>query len=108
MKFEPYVIVPKSLCPKYDERYSGFGWNKISHIMELDAAGFTFTVLPYGFIMHVPHLGSTDEHKFHNSRIYRNCIEKVKSDFFDDLMAKYNLSKDHYGELPIKFFPIKN
>ena len=36
--FEPYVVVPKNI-PEYDERFMGFGWNKVSHILELDAQG---------------------------------------------------------------------
>lgn len=34
--FEPYIVVRRD-CPKYDQRFVGFGWNKVSHIMELDA-----------------------------------------------------------------------
>jgi glycosyltransferase-like protein LARGE len=34
--FEPYVVVKRD-CPEYDQRFVGFGWNKVSHIMELDA-----------------------------------------------------------------------
>uniref|UniRef100_A0A8B9UM43 LARGE xylosyl- and glucuronyltransferase 1 n=1 Tax=Anas zonorhyncha TaxID=75864 RepID=A0A8B9UM43_9AVES len=34
--FEPYVVVRKD-CPEYDRRFVGFGWNKVAHIMELDA-----------------------------------------------------------------------
>lgn len=34
--FEPYVVVRRE-CPEYDQRFVGFGWNKVSHIMELDA-----------------------------------------------------------------------
>ena len=34
--FEPYVVVHKDI-PKFDSRFLGFGWNKVSHIMELDA-----------------------------------------------------------------------
>ncbi len=37
--FEPYVVVPKNI-PEYDERFVGFGWNKVSHILELDAQGY--------------------------------------------------------------------
>lgn len=41
--FEPYVVVPKTL-PDYDERFVGFGWNKVSHILELDAQGSVFCI----------------------------------------------------------------
>lgn len=34
--FEPYVVVRRD-CPEYDRRPVGFGWNKVAHIMELDA-----------------------------------------------------------------------
>ena len=37
--YEPYVIVPRSV-PLYDERFIGYGFNKISHIYELHMAGF--------------------------------------------------------------------
>lgn len=40
--FEPYVVVRRD-CPEYDDRFLGFGWNKVSHIMELDAKVQTFT-----------------------------------------------------------------
>ncbi|XP_073397799.1 xylosyl- and glucuronyltransferase LARGE2 isoform X2 [Dendrobates tinctorius] len=36
--FEPYLVVQRD-CPEYDQRFLGFGWNKVSHIMELDAKG---------------------------------------------------------------------
>lgn len=34
--FEPYVMVKRE-SPEYDRRFVGFGWNKVAHIMELDA-----------------------------------------------------------------------
>ena len=42
--FEPYVVVPKNV-PEYDERFVGFGWNKVSHILELDAQGYNTVYL---------------------------------------------------------------
>eukprot|EP00063_Salmo_salar_P062977 XP_014037812.1 PREDICTED: glycosyltransferase-like protein LARGE1 isoform X1 [Salmo salar] len=34
--FEPYVMVRRD-SPEYDRRFVGFGWNKVAHVMELDA-----------------------------------------------------------------------
>ena len=48
--FEPYVVLPKNLVPAYDLRFVGFGWNKVSHIMELAFRGTEFIVLPNVFI----------------------------------------------------------
>lgn len=36
--FEPYVVV-RSNVSRYDKRFVGFGWNKVTHIMELQAQG---------------------------------------------------------------------
>nr|KAG5699408.1 hypothetical protein BaRGS_016254 [Batillaria attramentaria] len=38
LDFEPYVVVRRDI-PAFDQRFMGFGWNKVSHIMELDAQG---------------------------------------------------------------------
>ena len=27
--FEPYLVMPARNRPKYDERFVGFGWNKV-------------------------------------------------------------------------------
>ena len=37
--YEPYIVVKKDI-PKYDTRFVGFGWNKVSHIMELAIQGY--------------------------------------------------------------------
>ena len=48
LDFEPYIVVRKDI-PEYDSRFLGFGWNKVSHIMELHAQGYEFVVLPNAF-----------------------------------------------------------
>lgn len=68
--YEPYVVVRKDI-PEYDTRFVGFGWNKVSHIMELEAQGFDFIVLPNAFMIHMPHAPSFDIAKFRGSAQYR-------------------------------------
>lgn len=43
--FEPYVAVGRTTVPLYDERFRGYGLNKIAHLYELHARGFEFQVL---------------------------------------------------------------
>jgi len=43
--FEPYVVAPKSMVPSYDERFRGYGLNKISHLHSMAASGFCFHVV---------------------------------------------------------------
>lgn len=52
----------------------GFGWNKVSHIMELEAQGYNFLVLPNAFIVHTPHAPSYDIIKFRESPVYRMYV----------------------------------
>nr|XP_061811239.1 xylosyl- and glucuronyltransferase LARGE2s-like [Nerophis lumbriciformis] len=86
--FEPYVVV-KRHCPEYDQRFVGFGWNKVSHIIELDAQEYDLMVLPNAFMIHMPHAPSFDISKFRSSSSYRNCLNTLKEEFHQDLSRKY-------------------
>lgn len=69
--FEPYIVV-KSDVVQYDERFIGFGWNKVSHIMELEAQEYEFIVLSDVFIIHNSHSPSYDKLKYRISSTYRS------------------------------------
>ncbi|GJQ75251.1 hypothetical protein Trydic_g9850 [Trypoxylus dichotomus] len=89
MNFEPYVVVMSNVT-KFDERFIGFGWNKVSHIMELEAQGYEFIVLPDVFVVHKPHAPSNDITKFRKLPTYRMCLQKLKEEFVAMLEEKYN------------------
>lgn len=66
LRYEPYVVIPwcqsrpgesrtVPASPYYDERFHGYGKNKIQHVQHLRVMGFQFPVLPEGFIVHNPH-----------------------------------------------------
>ncbi|CAL8364554.1 xylosyl- and glucuronyltransferase LARGE2s isoform X2 [Gadus morhua] len=93
--FEPYVVVRRD-CPEYDQRFVGFGWNKVSHIMELDAQEYDLMVLPNAFMIHMPHAPSFDISKFRSSPSYRNCLGTLKDEFHQDLSRKYGSSALKY------------
>eukprot|EP00300_Choanocystis_sp_HF-7_P009122 c16271_g1_i4.p1 GENE.c16271_g1_i4~~c16271_g1_i4.p1 ORF type:complete len:660 (+),score=126.85 c16271_g1_i4:3-1982(+) len=54
MWFEPYLVVPHDI-PLCDELFSGYGNDKVSHTYELAAAGYSFSVLPESFLVHLYH-----------------------------------------------------
>lgn len=85
--FEPYVVVQSSVA-KYDERFIGYGFNKVSQITELKAQGYQFVVLPESFIIHTPHPPSIDK-KIWEHKSFKRCINSVWIEFLDDLKAKY-------------------
>lgn len=47
--YEPYVIVSRRWAAQYDERFVGYGLNKVSHIYQLACEGTRFVVLPEHF-----------------------------------------------------------
>ena len=86
--FEPYILVTRNVT-KYDERFVGFGWNKVSHSMELNAQGYEFVVLPDAFIVHMPHGPSLDIANFRSRKQYRDCVQVLKREFQRELGDKY-------------------
>lgn len=93
--FEPYIVVSRDI-PKFDQRFVGFGWNKVSHIMELDVLGYQYYVLPNAFMIHMPHAPSFDIAKFRSSSIYRRCLKLLKAEFKRDLSLKHGLKALKY------------
>ena len=55
-KYEPFIILSRRLAPWADERFVGYGGNKIAYINQLSGLDFGFHVHPYGFVIHVPHV----------------------------------------------------
>lgn len=86
--FEPYLVVSSNVS-RYDERFVGFGWNKVSHVMELTAQGYELVVLPEAFMVHMPHAPSADIVSYRQSKHYRDCMQVLKREFEAELEHKY-------------------
>ena len=58
-RYEPYLVVRycKDL-PPFQEGFTGYGKNKVSWMMQLRRAGWTFGQIGQGFVVHYPHLDS--------------------------------------------------
>jgi glycosyltransferase-like protein LARGE len=57
-----------------DTGFVGFGWDKMSHIMELKAYVFEFFFLPNGFIDYMSHAPSFDVAKVRSSTQSRKYV----------------------------------
>lgn len=54
--YEPYIMMHRAFTPFYDERFRGYYWNKVQHLMHISLQnGFNFLVHPTAFVVHVPH-----------------------------------------------------
>ena len=94
--YEPYVVVKKENLPSFDERFVGFGWNKVSFIMQLDAKNYKFFVHPSAFVMHMPHLPSLDLMRFRANSLYQTCLENFKLEFINELASKHGANALKY------------
>jgi hypothetical protein len=56
--YEPYVVMAREAVPLYDERFRGYGMNKISHLYAVASQGTRFKVLPAQFVIAREHAKS--------------------------------------------------
>jgi hypothetical protein len=103
-RYEPYVVLKwcptspemKSIpqAPYYDERFHGYGKNKIELISHLRKMGYQFSILPEGFIVHNPHTEShiKDDWKNRKGSDLHASMDKLYIDFLHDLDIKYKTS----------------
>jgi len=103
LRYEPYVVLPwcpsvpstkpQPLAPYYDERFYGYGKNKIQHISHLRYRGVPFYVLPRSFVVHHPHPESNvkqvwndrKKNKLHGEmdRLYAKYIDELEDEYSD-------------------------
>ena len=88
LHYEPYIVVSSDVV-RYDTRFVGFGWNKVSHIMELHAQSYKFLVLPNLFVLHMWHPVSVQKIKYFKNTLFQDCLKKQEKDSQSDLVSKY-------------------
>lgn len=86
--YEPFVVTSKD-APRFDERFVGFGWNKVENIMHMAALGYEFIVLPEAFLVHEFHSASYDIIKHRESSKYRTCMRYLRRIFLHELEVKF-------------------
>jgi hypothetical protein len=113
-RYEPYVVLrwcpagqsepqrigqsaPQRIAPYYDERFHGYGKNKIQHVAHLRVMGYQFAILPEGFIVHYPHRESKAKESWKNvkgSELHA-AMDKLYPEFLKELFIKYHDTVDH-------------
>jgi len=103
LRYEPYILLPwcppaksahpQPITPYYDERFYGYGKNKIQHISHLRLMGVSFSVLPQSFVVHHPHPESSvkrvwndkNKNKLHKNmdKLYVQYLAELKDEYSD-------------------------
>lgn len=84
--FEPFLVLNSSEnYPFYDERFAGYGWDKISYSALLRGHGYRLMVDPSLFVVHVAHPKSTG-----GSGDGSDCLSKVMAFYIREMSAKFN------------------
>ncbi|XP_074597011.1 uncharacterized protein LOC141852066 isoform X2 [Brevipalpus obovatus] len=92
-KYEPYIIMEKTdETLKFDERFVGYGMNKVTHITELFASGYTFYVLPESWVLHHPHEVSSFNQEFLQDPLKRLKNRLQRFQFIKEIIARYDLN----------------
>jgi hypothetical protein len=97
-RYEPYVVLRwcpsknnKPVAPYYDERFHGYGKNKIELVSHLRKSGYHFAILPEGFIVHNPHPESTVKETWNDrdGSDLHSSMDQLYSAYLKELDAKY-------------------
>jgi hypothetical protein len=98
--YEPYVLVSRKHMPWYDERFRGYGWDKVMQIFQLDAMNFRFMAHPNAFVVHRPHPPSSGYNHTFTGEAY---TQKHKPT--DHLWKMERIAKDMMAELKMGTYP---
>ena len=109
LRYEPYMIIPwcskrkqtsssthpTVVSPYYDERFHGYGKNKIQYFAHIRFMGYKFQILPKGFSVHMPHPESTTKHAWNNVGKYdlHKKMDELYLTYLHELQKKYKNSK---------------
>ena len=97
MRYEPYVVIrwcaaeKQPVAPYYDERFYGYGKNKIQMISHLRFLAYQFSILPKGFIIHNPHEESKAKKVWNDVQDYKlhETMDALYPQFLEELYDKY-------------------
>ena len=87
-RYEPYLLLPA--CSRfYDERFAGYGKNKISFIQTLRHSGARFNVLGGAFLTHVEHGKSRDKRRWEDDAKLHRDVDRDYDAFMKEVYSKW-------------------
>ncbi|KAK9825605.1 hypothetical protein WJX74_010038 [Apatococcus lobatus] len=98
--YEPYILVSRRAMPWYDERFRGYGWDKVMQLYQLDSMNFQFVVHPTAFVIHRPHIPSSGYNHTFTGEAYTKKHKPT-----DHLWKMERIAKDMMAELKSGTYP---
>ena len=90
-KWEPYMVLPTSMMPRYDQRFSERMLDKIHYTLAVYFTGLRFLVLDDVFIIHQPHISSDSWRKLNTDTVLMShCAQKQYLEYAADLQRWQN------------------
>ncbi|WIA29620.1 hypothetical protein OEZ86_012107 [Tetradesmus obliquus] len=71
--YEPWFIIDRFRNPWYDVSFRGYGWNKVSHVVNIFYQKYKFLAHPTGFIVHRQHSRSNADKMY---QVQKKSYEK--------------------------------
>lgn len=81
-------MMARQHVPWYDERFRGYGWDKITHTYQLVHTGFQLVAHPSGFVVHRPHLPSAGYNQTFTGEAYTKSHKPTQELKKLDVIAK--------------------
>ena len=101
-RYEPYVILRHcQSLPPYQEQFSGYGKNKIQHILHLRRLGYSFSVVGHAWVVHWPHNKSESKRSWNRRSKFKGKISTELTEEDDNDENLYHREK--MDKLFIKF-----
>ena len=94
-RYEPYLILRKcSLLPPYQEQFTGYGKNKIQHVLHLRHLNYNINVLGGAFVNHYPHPPSSAKKEWDKLKDEGHVGSKAKE--FSEVKGFHRAAMDKF------------
>lgn len=90
--YEPYGLFSRRHAPRFDERFRGFGLDKVSYCEHLARLGWTFRAWPAAFLVDLPHPLTKGRSAYHATPTFRAAVDGLFQRFSNEVNRSVNRS----------------